>query len=508
MSIPDIRRVSGSSRLAIFATMLAALLGMPTPGHAETAIVIAQSTDATSLDPAFRVDSATGNVQRHIFDPMLIRKADMTIAPGLAESVEATSENTWIVRLRKDVSFSNGEPFNAEAVKFSIDRILDPKLKAPSKRWWSNFTNVAVVDPYTVEITTKGRDPLFWSRMTLLVVVPPKYVQEVGDAEFALNPIGTGPYTLSEWRKDDQIVLSANPDYWGGRPSIDTVTFRVVPEELSRVSALQTGEADIAANVSASQASHLQGVSGIRVEKAAGTRVMTVQFDLDVAPGADLKFRQAVAHAINRDEIVQGLLKGFATPVNSILSPGIPYWPSSEDSSFAHDSERAKALVAELGLGDQEIVMRSPSGRYPFDRETALAVGAQLAKAGLNVKVRPEEWGKFFDDLKNHNMSALYIMGQGNVWMDPYPQIEAFQHSDGFISTWRDPELDALMEESNVVTGDARAQVFGKTLQRIHDTVAAIPLFGQLFLYGVRDRVQWTARPDELIWTPEMAVNP
>ncbi len=470
-------------------------------------VVIAQSTDATSLDPAFRVDTATGNVHMHIFDSLLIRKADMSISPGLAESVERITDTKWLVKVRRGVFFTNGEPANAAAVKFSIDRILDPKLKAPSKRWWSNFTNVKVVDDYTLEITTKGLDPLFYARMTLLVVVPPKYIKEAGDTKFSLYPIGTGPYKLVEWRKDDHITLRANKNHWSGVPSIEKVTFRVVPEELSRVAALQTGEADLIVGVSPAQALHLRNVKGRQIEMSPSTRVMCLQFDSDVPPGDQLKFRQAVAYAINRDEIIKGLLKGFAQPVTSVFSPGIPDWPKDVDTSFPFDLDKAKELVSELNLGGTEIVMRSPSGRYPHDRETALAVGGQLRKVGLNIKVRPDEWGAFFGDLKKGNMSALYLMGQGNVWLDPYPQLEAFHHSKGFISTWADPEFDALLEASNTAEGDARAKIFGQTLQRLHDQVGAVPLFAQVFIYGVNERVKWKPRVDNVIWALEMELT-
>ena len=469
-------------------------------------IVIAQSTDATSLDPAFRVDTATGNVQKHIFDSILTRKADMSIGPGLAQSVERVSETRWLVKLRKGVSFTNGEPMNAAALKFSIERILDPKLKAPSKSWWENFTEVKVIDDTTVEITTKTRDPLFQPRLTLLVAVPPKYVKDVGDTKFSLQPIGTGPYELVEWKKDDHVTLKANKNYWGGVPPIERVTFRVVPEELSRVAALQTGEADLIVGVSPAQAERQRGAKGHRIEVTPTTRIMCLQFDSDVAPGNQLKFRQAVAYAVNRDEIIKGLLKGFVQPVTSVFSPGIPGWTKGMDVSFPYDPERAKKLFSELNLGDAELVMRSPSGRYPYDRDTALAIGGQLKKAGLNIKVRPEEWGTFFAELKRGKMSPVYLMGQGNVWIDPYPQLEAFFYSKGFLSTWSDPTFDALLESSNLVEGEARVKVFGQALERLHDTAAGVPLFAQVFICGVNDRLKWKPRIDEVIWAMEMTL--
>ena len=467
-------------------------------------LTIAQSTDAVSLDPAFRADTATGNVQRHIFDAILQRGPDMKIGPQLAESVQQDSPTVWTIRLRSGLKFSNGEPLDAEAVKFSVERMLNADLKSPIRGWWTGFKTIEVVDPQTLKVTTTAPDPLFRARMTLLAPVPPKYVREAGDAAFARKPIGSGPYRLVDWKRDDAVVLEANPNYNGQKPSVERVTFRVVPEELSRIAALQTGEADVIAGMSPTQAASLEGGEDVRVERAASTRVMAVQFDNDEALGDNQKFREAVAYAIDRDAIIKGLLRGYGVPAKSILSPGIPEWPSDKDFTRKHDLEKAKALVKELGLEGREIVMRTSAGRYPNDRETSLAIGAQLQKAGLNIKVRPEEWGTFFEDLKNHKMSALYLSGQGNVWLDPYPQIEAFHTTKGLLSAWSDPKIDELLAKSNEVPADQRPALFGQMLERLNETTAAVPLYAQQILYGVRKGVQWKPRPDEQVLAFEM----
>jgi peptide/nickel transport system substrate-binding protein len=298
--------------------------------------------------------------------------------------------------------------------------------------------------------------------------------------------------------------LEANPNYGGQKPSIDRVTFRVVPEELSRVAALQTGEADVVAGLSPTQAAALENGDGVRVERAPSTRVMAMQFDNDEPPGDNQKFREAVSYAIDRDAIIKGLLRGYGVPATSILSPGIPEWPSEKDFTRKHDLEKAKALVKELGLEGREIIMRTPAGRYPNDRETALAIGAQLQKAGLNIKVRPEEWGTFFEDLKNHKMSPLYLSGQGNVWLDPYPQVEAFHTAKGVLSAWSDPKIEELLAKSNEVPVEQRSAVFEQILQRLNETAAAVPLYAQQILYGVRDSVEWKPRPDEQVLAFEM----
>lgn len=467
-------------------------------------ITIVQSTDANSLDPAFRGDTVTGNVQRHIFDTLMVRKPDLTLGPSLAESVEQKGKTEWVLGLRKGVTFSNGEPFDAAAVKFSIDRAKNPELKAPTRGWWMPFKIVEVVDPHTVRIITATPDPLFQARLSLFQPVPPKYLAEVGDITFAQKPIGTGPYRLLEWRRNDAAIFAPNSTYWRGKPTFAKVTFRVVPEEMSRVAALMTGEADVIGGLSPAQAAYLGTAQGVKVRHVASTRVMAIQFDIGMPPGDNLAFREAVAFAVNREQIIKGLLKGYGTPVTSLLSPAIPEWPKDKTYIRPYDPKKAAELVKQLNLGNQEILMRTPSGGFPNDREVALALGAQLGRAGIKVKVRPDEYGLFFGDLKSHRVSPLYYNGQGNIWLDPYPQLEAFHKSNGFLSTWKDPELDKILERSFEVTGADRQAVFGEALERVEQTVAAVPIYAQSLVYGLRDNVEWQPRSDEQVLAFEM----
>ena len=142
----------------------------------------------------------------------------MKIGPQLAEAVQQEGPTVWTIRLREGLKFSNGEPLDAEAVKFSIERMQNPDLKSPIRGWWTGFKTIEVVDPRTLKITTTAPDPLFRARMTLLAPVPPKYVRESGDAAFARKPVGSGPYRLVDWKRDDAVVLEANPSYAGPKP--------------------------------------------------------------------------------------------------------------------------------------------------------------------------------------------------------------------------------------------------------------------------------------------------
>lgn len=471
-----------------------------------SSITIAQTVDATSLDPAFRDNTRTGNLILHVFDPVVMRTADMELEPWLAESVEQVDETTWRVTLKEGIAFANGEALDAEAVKFSLDRILDPETQAPTRRWFSNFTSVQVVDDRTLEIATDDLDPLFPVRLTFLYPVPPDYFQEVGADRFSIEPVGTGPYELVEWDRDDHITLRAREGYWAGEPPIDTVTFRIVPEEVARVSALETGEADLIESISPDQANYLGRVDGVRVESAPSTRAVVLSFDTDVAPADDPRFRRAVGHAINTEILIEGLYEGYAEPLNSFLSPAIPGWPKDRDYTFEYDPELARQLLSDAGLTDAEIVLRSTTA-YPIFRNLALAIASQLEEVGITVEVTSEDWSAWFDDLKAGDMSAVYLNDHGNVWIDPAPQLDAFFQSEGFISTYANPEVDALLAESNQLSGDARAEIFGDILEALMADAAGVPLLSQVSLYGVADDVQWEPRPDGVIRAWEMDVD-
>ncbi|MEX2540589.1 MAG: ABC transporter substrate-binding protein [Trueperaceae bacterium] len=497
----------GPLTVALFLALCGLMaLGAATAQGDEDSIVIAQTVDATSLDPAFRDNTRTGNLILHIFDPLVMRMPDMSLEPWLAESLEQVSDTEWLVHLRGGIMFSNGEPLNAQAVAFSLERILDPELQAPTTRWFNTFTSIEVVDELTLRITTDSVDPLFPVRLTFLYPVPPEYVQEIGNSQFALNPIGTGPYELVEWVRDDHIALEAKSDYWREPAAIESVTFRVVPEEVSRVSALVTGEADLIESISPEQGDYLSGIDEVRVETAPSTRALVLNFGTDVPPADQQKFRAAVGHAINTEVIVSGLYKGYAEPVNSYMSPATPGWPNENDYTFEYDPERARELLSEIDLGDQEIVLRSTTA-YPIFRNLALVLASQLSEVGLNVEVTSEEWGAWFADLQAKDMSAIYLNDHGNVWIDPYPQLDAFFHSEGFLSTYSNPEVDELLASSNMARGEERSQILGEAMQVLIDDAAGVPLLSQVSIYGVNESLQWQPRPDGVINAYEMATD-
>lgn len=485
----------------------AAALGLPLDAYAAISgdtLIIGQTGDIVSLDPARRVDTLTGIIQRHLYSPVLTRQPDMTVGPGVAIKHERVSPVKWRLTLREGMKFSNGEPVDAEAVRYTIARLNAEETKSPIRSFFVNLVKIEIESPTVVAIETSGPDALFEARMTNLQLVPPKYTAQAGE-KFADAPIGSGPYVFDRWKRNEEVVLTANPTYGGpDKPKFKRLVFRPIPEEIARISAVKTGAVHLVTSLSPSQAGSLKEADGVKVLSAGSNRVMVVQFNKMAEPANDPRFRRAVGFAINRDEIIKGLMKGYADPVTTIYGSAIQGVPKGVPGDFPFDPDQAKKLIEEIGLKGKEIELAGAVGRYPLDRETALAVGAQLRRVGLNVKVRTSEYGTFAEDIKSNRVGPVFIQPHGNVWLDPLPQIIAFMYSKGHWSGWREPELDAMIDKANNADGPERVTLVGDLIKKLRDDAIAVPLFAHQVIYGGAPGLTWRPRSDDLIIAEEI----
>ena len=188
-------------------------------------------------------------INYYTLDTLFVRTPEGDLVPLLAESIEALSDTEWEVKLVQDVKFHNGEDFTAEAVKFSFDRMFNPDDPSPSAGRFDTIIEARIIDDHTLHLITAEPDPLVPARISQLDIVPPGYYQEQGRDHFASNPIGTGPYIFKEWVKDDRVVLEANPDYFLGKPKVERVIFKPIPEYSTRLALLRTGEVHLIPNV-------------------------------------------------------------------------------------------------------------------------------------------------------------------------------------------------------------------------------------------------------------------
>ena len=493
---------------------LLVVLALPLAATAapEGRIVIAQGVDPTTLDPQWREETPAYNVLLNMYDTLLFRDKDLKIIPWLAESWKLVNPTTWEFKIRKGVKFHNGEDVDAEAVKFSLDRLRDPEMKSRQAGSFRLVSGVEVVDKYTVRVLTSKPFPTLENQLALRGhIMPPGHFRGKDKVFADRNPVGSGPYKFVRWVKDEQIEMEANPAWWGGAPKIKTIVFRPIPEAPVRVAALQAGEVDIAVNIPPHLVPIMEKHQRLYVSKAPSVRtifipIYTYQFDANHkpvgqvdGPTKDKRVRQALLAALNADEIIKSVLEGnavrTAVPLTSkhfgfdpMLAPTKP------------DPDRARKLLAEAGYPQGiELLLNSPDGRYLKDKEVAEVVAGQLTKAGIRTRVRTHEWTTYLTQfVYPHKANPMYLIGWGNTTWDADNTLGPLFRSGNPQTNYYNPDFDGIIDEAQTsIDPKRRLELYARAARMMLDDGAVLPLYQQVDIYGVNKRVNFQALSSE-----------
>jgi peptide/nickel transport system substrate-binding protein len=470
-------------------------------------LVIAQGVDATTLDPHNQSEAPTGNISLNINETLLQRSGDLKIKPLLATSYKLANDNTWEFRLQEGIRFHNGEVFNAASVKFTLERMADPKNKL-RQTGFQVIDRVDIIDDYTVRVITKRPSPLLEGMFcTGGGMLPPKYFQEKGAAYFALNPVGTGPYKFVRWVKDDHIYLEANEKYWRGAPRIKEVIFRPIPEATTRVAGLQTQELDIIVNVPPSLSRLVDWKGRSFVSKVPSTRAIYVAFDTTKGgPVADKRVRQAIAQAVDMESIIKKVLDGNGNLLAfNFTKEQFGYDPSIKP--YPYNPDQAKKLLVEAGYPQGfDFVLHSPIGRFLNDKEVGEAIVGGLQKIGINASFRGYEFGTFVSKLTGHDLYPAYLTGWGNALFDANGTTQSTLRTGQPFSNYSNPQLDALITQASA-TMDAkeRRKIHFEACKLIKEEAPTCLNYQQTDIYGVSERLNWKARADERLYVFDMS---
>lgn len=467
----------------------------------KTDITIARAYDAAGLDPGFLKENA--QIVDNIFDRLIIRDKDLKLAPGLATEWKQVDDLTWEFKLRKGVTFHNGDSFSAKDVKYSIDRVLDPKNNAPTRSYISTVSRVDIVDDYTVRVITKVPDPIIPARFNRYPteIVPKDYVEKVGQKAFSEKPVGTGPYKFVSWAKDKEIVLEANTKYWNGEPEVKKVTWRSIPESSSRISALITGEVDIALAVPPEEVNRVKSEKAVRISTVErGGNTVFIGLKTDQAPFNNLLVRKALNYAIDVNSIVKNVLNGAATATSSLIGPK-DFGYAGEPEGYEYNPQKAKELLAQAGYPNGFSATLDSVNWYIRCDDVAQAIAAQLKEVGINITVNPVESTVYRTSVPAKKQSAMYFLGWSSTnTLDADAAIYSVLHSSDNYSTYKNPKVDALLDEARSTTDTTKRAALYKEIQNIViEDAPRIFLYQESKFIGVSNSVNFEGRIDDAI---------
>lgn len=475
------------------------LVGISQIGAAEvpkgTLTVIGHESNLT-LDPTATTMRVTISMVRPLmFDPLIKRSSTGELEPALAVSWEAIDDLTWEFKLREDVKFHNGEPFNADAVKFTFDLLLDKEGLFAQGFLWSGISEVVVVDEYTVRIITEKPMGNLLSNLTIGAMVPPSAYDV---KTFGQNPIGTGPFKFVEWVRGDHLTAEANLDYWGGPPLVEKVIWYPSHEESTRVASAMTGEVDIVNMIPSSMAAIVAKVPTLDLVTITSCNTPCLAlggFGRAPIGGHDGKVLRAIEYAIDREKIVDQVYHGYAIPAISFHSPGV--FGHSPIEWRPHDPEKAKELLDEVGWDPgTKVEAWYVKGSSPNVENLAILVHSMLKDVGINIDIRvaPDfavggpilNQGKFdifFESWNNYVLDADF-----NLWANFHPQ---GRNREGAEKYARAEELQKLIEKGRFsVDQDVRLDAYDKAQEIIWEYPTRLPLVHFQEIYAINQKVK------------------
>ncbi len=478
---------------------------------ADTTVTISQGVDPVTMDPLKVTITPTDNAQLQMFDTLLRRDAEGHLQPRLALSYKRTAPTVWEFKLRKDVKFWNGDPLTSADVKFTIEKIKDPAEKSQQTPRVKTIARVETPDPFTVRFITPRPTALVpgypWSEM----IVDAKYWTEHGDAFEAEHPMGSGAYIFKVWRKDEELDLDANPAYWNGKPAVDHIVFKPIPEAASRVAALRTGESDLITNVPPQYEAQITGGGATKLETARSVRVLYVAFNtLKPGPQTNKLVRQALNYALNVPQIVSSVLNGRGFPVSTPIPPGF-FGFDPKITGYSYNPQKAKALLAQAGYPDGkglEMTLNAPVGRYNRDKEIAEAIAGQLTAIGVKVETKEQEWTTYITQADQGLLTPMFELGWGQDSYDADNTLSSLLSTGAPLSTYSNPQLDRLLDDARFELDPVKRQaLYSKALTIVDEEAPWLFLFQYEDVYATTKRLQWHARGDETIFCEDMKVS-
>ena len=450
----------------------AALTGLPL-GPARAAapeLVIGMSLDPGHLDPRVEAGGPGWSIFSHMFDGFVFRDERTNPIPWLVAKWEQASPTVLRWHLRKGVKFHNGEDFTAESVKFSLEQYAAPTSRSPWKTRIGVIREYRIQDPHTIDLVTERPN-----------------------------------------RPGQHVVMQAHPGYWGKRPAFSQMRFRFIPENGTRLAALEAGEVMVVNNVPPDQISRLRANPNLRVIISPTNRVIFIALRTDRKPFNDKRVRQALNYAIDREALSKGIMGGLA-PIAKAPLPESVFGAHPSLPPYQYDPERAKKLLVEAGAAGAPFFLGVPNGRYLLDKQVGEAIAGYLEAVGLQVKFESPLWSSFVNEVTKYERSKYdgFMFGWGVTTGEPDQLMGDHFHSTAVKRTlYANPEVDRLINEARENFDEARVRAaYLRAQEIVWDECPWIWLLEQPDINAVNKRLKWTAgRRDEYLLFHDVALG-
>lgn len=466
-------------------------------------LIVGSGTGPTTLDGHLYADAPTGTIMYHIVETLFDLTPEGKVSPRLALNFTFSPDGkTLTIRLRPGIRFHDGTPFDAEAAKFNLDRILNPATRAPWRFLISPVTQVSVVDSLTIRLATDVPFAPLLAHLTHggISMQSPATIQRMG-ADYGRQPVGTGPFRFKEWVLGDRVVVTRNDDYWGDKAFLDEVQFRVIPDDGARLAALEAGSIHVAVRVPPREIERLKTSPVVTVEQTTSFRTIYVAFNVSRPPFNDKRVRLALNYAVNKRAIVASALAGTARVADAPLAPYVAGY--SPIVTYEWDLERAEALLREAGYSRARplrAVFHHPTGRYIRDVEIAASIQGLVRRAGIELELRTLEFGAYVALArrpKDQNDLQMFMLGWGAVTGDADYGLYSVFHSSQFppvgfnLGFYQNPRVDVLLDRGRSAVAQAeRDGIYAEAMKIVMEDVPWLFLHIESQVTGIRKAVQ------------------
>jgi peptide/nickel transport system substrate-binding protein len=508
--------------------------GAISPSLSQT-VNVGMAADVTSVDPHYHLYSPNQSIADHVFNRLIERNDQLRLLPGLALSWRPVDELTWEFKLRPNVVFHDGSPFTAEDVAFSIDRV--PTVKdspGPFTVYTKEIASVTIVDPLTIRFKTHRPHALLPNDLSVLPIIPKKLGTGVTTADFNSGKavIGTGPYKLVKFSRGERIELVRNDAYWGKKPPAQSLVFKILTNDASRVAALLSGDVQVIEAVPVADIKRLSDSQDVAIVQRVSTRLIFLYFDvsrapspfvtdsagkpLDANPLKDLRVRKAMSKAIDRELIRSRLMDGASRPTAQLVIQGLSgYTEALKPESV--DVDGAKKLLADAGYPNGfSVILHGPNNRYVQDEQILQTVAQMLGRIGITVKVEAMPAAVFFPRNNRGDFSfsmSGWVPDSGEA-SSPLRTLLAARNKDkGFgafnAGGYSNPKMDQLIEKAMETLNDGeRDKLLQQAVELAMADQAIAPLHHQVNVWATRKNIRYGGRSDERTYGFDFILQP